>query len=263
MLFLPACHGANSAGDKPSLIQAAQSESVAPIASPEPSLIPEACATPAPSGVASAAPLVTAPEQKPSARLFDDSQAPSAKIEVSKPELSPVTAEGYALEVSLGPVSGQDQWPVYDLNGEGILDFDVFFHPLGAEIYSGGPTFYFSKSRYLFTRFNQHHITAAYDTREAEIFLKDGERTVVVGRYRKPVPGDEFWTWIHPTLCEGEYAGVCQVSIRYVLNENNQESYPYLVTVYLSLTGQDNVEPISTVETRRGWDVFNPFLKIN
>ena len=75
-------------------------------------------------------------------------------------------------------------------------------------------------SRYFFIRRNLNNLPSGrewFKGSDAEVYLKDQNRVIAVGRYLEQFPADETlkrWEKLnYPRLCEGDYASVCRVTV--------------------------------------------------
>lgn len=174
--------------------------------------------------------------------------------------------KNYVLGLILHPVYGGNSHTVYDFEKkQGLLVFDVdFFFMKDVQKNRGAPTLYTSRSRYLFTEFNQDNLDDYFDTHEAAIYLQDGERIIQVGKYRPSPHKNSLSTWERPNLCEDEFKAVCHLEVRLTGNPGpvSEYSYPFLADIYLVLSDSGTDVPLVSTPTKP-WDYLDPFLNNN
>lgn len=145
------------------------------------------------------------------------------KVELSKALDYPLT-KNITMHPELGTAQGKDQGPVYDRDKkEGLLEFALSIYNFDTKKGSSRVLYTCSKERYLFTKVDQSEITEDYNNDQAKIYLKKDGEVIEIGQYLPPEKMDPFNTWIHPKLCEAEYADTCHLEIRAkATNENTQ-----------------------------------------
>ncbi|MBF0440830.1 MAG: hypothetical protein HQK54_02900 [Oligoflexales bacterium] len=199
-----------------------------------------------------------------------DAKDGSATVALSKNVKYKFT-DKFSASIDLQTAQAEDQRPFYDEAAkEGLLTFSLttqWIDDSGNLKGAGYRTTYCSRSSYLFTQVNQRNLSLdkGFDNDEAKIFLKHGGNVVEVGRYIKPAThldySDRFNLWIHPILCEGDYAKVCRLEVN-VTGEGIRLGKDLQATIKLylkSLDGRENLTADAVTPTTSRLPSFEYF----
>lgn len=158
-----------------------------------------------------------------------------------------VTDYGVGFGLNLGPVLTADQSSHFDeLKREGILRFSIDYWDTYLPSQGGSRNLWTCRdTSYLFTRVNDNHYRWPDYDHEAAIYYKNRGVEIKVGRYLPPrdqsTDSEIYDRYLHPMLCEGEFASICRVNLLYRIEAGEGlDDFDHAVEVHLELLDGSN-----------------------